>query len=335
MFRLGKRNFSLRDSPGKLSSISSSPKLQASPLKRLKLNNSCQLTSTFLRDSLIEEDEEVHVEQSKQIIKSPEKSIILQENSVSASIETPPPTPEAKTESKIEILTRQKAKLLEETKELDAKLEDKFQEVTMIRSEIADIGAQKLVYEDYVEIVNKGQVQARDILNQIYYPGNELANMAASFAEELRLKHQRKLDKLELELNSLIERAQKAIEEKKNSLEHEINLHERTLMTKENEKQIEVKNELAAETANDSEISCNNDQTDGWDRGDNEDCVILEVHNSDIISVKSNEESINVQSTDISGTKMGNDSDDDDTDIEDNQDEEARSFTPCQAQRPE
>ena len=348
MVRIGKRNFSLRDSPDKLLLVSSSPRqaiCQQSPVKRLKIvNTSHILSSTLLEDVRVDEEPPVLVEPGR-AFGGAEREMATPLNgtttTVSATAETPPPTPDTKPKSRFELLSERKSKLEQQSKELDSQLDSKLLEILSMREKISQIHIRRLTYHDYLDVANKGQNEMRDLLNEIFNPGNELAKQAERITSELQLKHMRRFDKLELDLNSLIDRTKKAIEDEIISKLHEIDLHQRTLTTREQQNQSVVEisvqsQELEQKAEMESGEANVSDRENGVDKdaqyGDEEDCVILDASGDN--SVSNDEESAIANSTNMSEERTTH-SDEDDTDIEESLKDDARSFTPCQAQRPQ
>lgn len=329
MFRIGKRSFSIRESPSKLSSLSPSPcKIQSSPIKRVKLStNSSLISSTFLQESRIDEDFD----------KIQDKA---ENNEVISRVETPPPSPENKVDSRLEVLTRRCAELEKRKKEMELKLENKFKELEEVHAEIAEQTVKRYKFEDCLEALGRGQAALRNHLNEIYNPGNQLAEQAAVIMEGLRRTHERKYERLALELNDRIDKSKHEISIQFERLNHEIDLHERTLMTIMSS---EVKNEVNPEPALDVEAKSDQEEEQQEEQGeeqegeqegeqeeeqdeeqeevDNDDCIIID-NPSDIISINGGE------------SKNKPDETDEDTDIEDDQGDNSNSFTPRQAQRP-
>lgn len=349
MFRLGKRNFSLRDSPNnKLSSLSPLPtRLQsASPAKRLKFGETTNLlSSTLLSETKITEENisesfraSKHHDLEKSLLSVSDKPIVEHQEAVRTTkvpAETPPPTPDGKVISRIEILDKQVMEAKEENKRLDDKIEAQIKAIDECQKKIDTVRASRFKYEDYVTMITRGQNEIRDHLNQIFTPGNELAQKFEPVAKEILAKHSRRLEKKCLEWTCLMDQARSVIAKRTEDLNHEMELHHRTLLHQEH--MSKAQNEKAeSKDAEKQEEKTNHGDTSGEsaeicvdDQDNDEECIILEKDVPEVV----HEERVVEQSVEESVVKQ--EGDDDDTDIEEVNSEENRSFTPCQAQRPQ
>lgn len=315
MFRF-KRNFSIRESSSRLSSASPS-KLESSPNKRIRLS------STRLSNCLFQNDEKSTLLQQSFTISS-SVSEAKEKTLFAGKLETPPPTPIAplapitpsttieKIESKIENLKQKNSELRGEMMDLDRQIEAKFQSIKTKREQVAEARTKRFVVEDYIAISFKGQLVIRDLLNVIYNPGNQLANKASTIFEEAKRNHAKKFEKMVFELGNLMETSQAAAQQKVKQLTHDIALHERTLMTIECDKRQELSQTVESDPSTNKVVEENLENDDDC-------CVILDSEGVEN-EVEVREEEEDDEKTDISSQ---------------NNDEEERSFTPCQAQRPE
>lgn len=277
-------------------------------------------------------------------------------------LDTPPTTP-IETESRSNSFDKQKVELEIELKNLDDKIEITFNSIKAKRENVIVLRSKRYLVEDYLEIATRSQVEVRNLLNNIYNPGLELAKRANVLIDETRRSHKDKLEKMTFELNQIVENAQSWIKKKLKQLDHETELHQRTLMTIECQKKhhLDQIREKAREMVkpepvvekdkDDSTISLNKSGNQGDD-----DCVIIEdMDEDDGESDLANEielsrhtpesrglEPVNGQNNQSETTVtceyegQANDGEEnEDTDIEESkEEEEERSFTPCQAQRP-
>lgn len=272
---------------------------------------------------------------------------------------TPPPSPIDRFRYQLDILNREKANLQVVVHGLREQVEVKFNEVVETRKKIIDTKSKRIVLNDLMEIANNGQCEVRNMLNEIFNPGTELAERANVLMEETKRNHKTKLEKVRFELMNLFDSTRAAIERKEKELIHQIELNERTLMTlndpeksmtpdhdaelgilrpisprqEQHQKQPERKTE-SPKTVSTEEINCHDDQTEDVD----EDCVILD----DTITqnVAGTPQSPTVADVEVpraitnqSETTQSCDTEEDEED-DDGTDVEERSFTPCQAQRP-
>jgi hypothetical protein len=345
MFLLGKRNFSLRDSPSNnVSSLSPRFRLQSdSPAKRLKFGDGNPLlSSTLLNETKIVEESKTgptknekdqEFERSSLLI--PEKTLLDQTTTCAkvSVVETPPPTPDVNVISKFEILTKQKISLQKEQERLDKRIDELIQQIDDCQKDIDSMRAAKFKYDDYCTMITRGQNQIRDHLNNIFKPGNELGQRFEPMMQEQWSKQTRKLEKKCLEWNCQLDQARNLITKRMEDLNHEMELHQRTLLHQEHLKKAQENETVESEEVvkegkiEEGEISVEsaNICVDGQDT---EDCVII-----DHVDEERNhqEEGVANQQAELSEAKQESD---DDTDVEVNS-EEPGSFTPCQAQRPE
>lgn len=281
MFRT-KRNFSLRESPSRLSPSLSN----GTPCKRLRLNSTPLVTET------------------------PEKC----NKETLESIETPPPTPAIKSESKIQALVRVKTDLEKEQRDYEEQIESIMNEIKAVREKTLILESKRYVVDDKIEIAKRSQVAVRDLLNEIYNPGNEIAQQASTLLEELVKNHSKKFDKISFELTNHLESSKAACSKKISELSHQIDLHQRTLITLEGVPSHTTKETIEIIDTSDALIP------DG-DRDSPTKQAEEVVKTEDCITIESQE----------SQDQVTNDvvlEDDEETDIE-----EERAFTPCQAQK--
>lgn len=281
-----KRNFSLRESPSK-------PLTSSSPLKRIRLS------STILQSD----------EQSTILQLSSSLSDFKSRNLFTEKPETPPPTPSPpieRVETKIEKLKKKNDDLTNELGLLDEEIEAKFLSLKAKRETLVESKNKHFVVEDYIAAATRGQCVVRNLLNEIYNPGQELAMRVERIFEEAKKGHAKKFEKMYFELSNRMETTQNAINNKKKQLVHDLDLQKRTLMTIESRQSCHNPNSNSDKTTlQPIEEKSEND----------DDCVILE---SSVVQ-------------DVEATE---DQDDEKTDISSQKDdEEDTSFTPCQAQR--
>lgn len=360
MFRLGKRNFSLKDSPSKLSSlgsVSSLTRLQASsPAKKVKLSDNIQLMSSTLLQETRLGDHKDRLNLEIDVTKNSNLDLSVTDlshnlvdfaegtsfqapatTSIPTTVETPPPTPDV--ESQLDILRNAKEKLYAENKELKNKLEELSSKVIDLRTATLEFKSSRLAMDNLHEIVSKGHNDIRDQLNQIYNPGQELAQLVGSLVKELRAKQERKFEKKSLELNCRIDQTLSAIRSRKETYIHEIELHMRTLVHQKSEilADQESENNISEVQAEHSvsENQGTNETTEAEkndEDGDNEDCVILDE--CDATSNRNDDDAMsNELSKSTENIQVTCDDDDEQTDVEENSTEASRPFTPCQAQR--
>lgn len=251
--------------------------------------------------------------------------------------------------------------LLKEIENLDLLISAQQGTIEVIQSQILDLEAKQYTIDDLISIASQGQNEVRNLLNQIYNPGNEMAKRAEMLIHETKKSHEKKIQKTSFELNHLVETSHSAIKKKITELEHVIELHERTLMTVVVQKKSEEK---AAETMQADEENANTDtDTDKEREGDKDKDTVENVEPMNGIETSTSttttnppegadEECViigdvqartpspladagrNTELTDASKEDKPSVTYDDDeaTDIEDSKDDE-RPFTPCQAQR--
>jgi len=257
------------------------------------------------------------------------------------SVETPPPTPHSRVESQYEIVRNTMEKLKLEIKSKAEEIENISIKISEVRAATGEIKRLSYRYDNMNQIVNRGLTEVRDLLNQIYNPGQKLAEQAETLMLELKMKQDRKFERISLDLNCRIEEALSAIQQKKEALRHEIGLHERTLMHQnmENNSKVEKPHIVECEVSSNQdrceatgpqpsngggEIILDTSQSANPDGNDTEDCIILDQEGAEMTKT------VDSPSNDISRS-----CDDEDTDIDDNLDGDSRPFTPCQAQRPD
>jgi len=357
MFRF-KRNFSIRDSPVK---TLNSPIGKASPIKRIKLSSNFsspvpsyeKRTLHHERQSILRQpnglasplevpavraqinpllseptgnlgkffdnETRVRTREENQVEISVNDDLNRMNTSSILRIETPPQTPIEKLESRKSVLEHQKFELMKESNELDNTLTTKFNTVKSIREKTIEIKSQQSFVEDLFEVVGWGQCEVRNLLNEMYNPGNELAKRAAILISDVRKSHQKKFEKLLFEIKHHMDTAEEAIRRKADAIKHEKDIRERTLLTLEHQKA------MSGGTSNlQQPVITPNEHND-------DDCVIIDKSAS---SLQELDACKNDSPSELTVT-CGCESDDEQTDIEESTESgEQRSFTPCQAQRP-
>lgn len=321
-----------------------------SPTKRLKFAEPIQfLSSSSLVDKLSNDRTTVETPQentsSCQKLSSLaiEKVSNFQDDSVTkgVSIYTPPPSPKVKPSNKLDDLNKLKSKLLAEDNNLDLEVNMKIKEITGLIVEIDTRRAAKFKYDDYASILKRSMKEIRDHFNGIFLPGNKLAQTFELMMKEMHTRHNRKFEKKCLEWNSDMDHTENAILKKVEDLNHEIELHRRTLdhqehLSKIDEQFNDASNEVVS-VDKDTEMSPSPDRSekvpvnldDNIQGYLNDDCVILD-HSEDTNAAQGDIETQQSNANSDSKTEV---LDGDETDVDDNNDEDSRSFTPCQAQR--
>lgn len=267
-------------------------------------------------------------------------------------VDTPPHSPELEEPpkpSKINDLKAELASAITESDEAQAQLDgltSKFQELC---EERAAINMQKSRLEDAFEEFATATRLVRDLCNDIYHSGLKLANDVGGTYEDLKKQHTKHLEKTLMELNNHIETSSAAIGKKITEYDHEIELHKRTLMhiqSLENEAKTPEQKVQQVEEKSDGEkqikshVAVEEDEVP-VEPEDEDDCQITEVvdkqSESEMVAgrvdVVTSEVSSNVGYAQINNENIDNEEtqsvDTETTDIDD-----AGSFTPCQAQRP-
>lgn len=269
-------------------------------------------------------------------------------------------TPKSDEKFEYPIVTNRTEELERESKELDSLIQTKFEAVKTIRESILDLQAKRYLVKDYLDVANKGHSDVRDLLNEIYNSGQELAKRAAIFTDEARRWHQKKFERIEFELSEKIEAKKIEVRDQMQQVTHEIELHQRTLRTLECQKEQKQTSHDAEESEtsavqqpaqSQSKVELKQEEMEQQEESldesrekservvvDDDECVIIDGDEP---------ETIEQQDTtgDNSGTTHTCDMEEDEqTDIEDQcpendmdntrNCEEKRPFTPCQAQRP-
>lgn len=309
MFGFKRKQFSLRDSPVKnlpqtpskllaLSTISSEPKI------------SCDRRLTLTFDDL-----------SLNAIGGPEET---------PKEQSPQPSKRFKSDADQESYKR--------GHKFNEMLAAKKQLIKMIKDHkknLKDARVERNIIHDQADIAKKSQNTVRNLLNEIFYPAEEVAKVASETIEERRKAHRIEFETFDFEFRDCYEASKEAIAKKMKQLCHEMELHERTVMTLEKAKSISDREHQDIEfikqgiTTLDSgmevevvDISKKADDND-------DDCIILDgsknMNKDEDIEYKNG---INCEESNNT-TLIGDD--DDDTDIQG--DEEESSFTPLQAQR--
>lgn len=263
-------------------------------------------------------------------------------------------------------LKRNKLELISQLEMLQKQVDSRFETVATLRKSIVRTKMRRNQLDDYRDIASKCQVEVRNILNQIYNPGEQVALQVRPLIEERRKDHAQKFEKLSFEMNQLIETTREAIRKKMESLKHENELHQRTIMTlgyqkiAEEEKKLEKdlkdreergKIEQSADNETDKVSTDALETADGACKASEDDCIIIDDQYSDQTGLC--HDSVQTPDNDgLFGSECGknqqnddlatatNQFDDETTDIEeqceddDEGDDGEDSFTPCQAQRP-
>lgn len=232
--------------------------------------------------------------------------------------------------------------LKKELVDLNKLIETRHDAIQAVLAELTEMEAGQFATDDLIQIVSIGQNEIRNLLNQIYNPGNELAKRAASIIEETKKAHEKKFQKLSFDSSHLIEKTHSMIKRRIEELEHEAELNERTLMTVEQQRESEEKsladNKEKEKEKEEEEVpepqKAGESATTASNKVADEECVIIDDTRastpSPLKDVAANTELTDTSKEDKpSGTY---EDDDDATDIEDSKDDE-RPFTPCQAQR--
>lgn len=158
--------------------------------------------------------------------------VVSRDETTPDNVDTPPPTPEVN-DSRLDLLK----KLKEEYEELSQQVDILINKIVCAKINLRQQGDSSLEYDIALKMVDIAHLEIRDQLNLIYNPGQELGANAASLMKEVREKQRKRMDKMTLELCSLMDQAEEAIQSKREALVHEIQLHERTLSHQENQQQ--------------------------------------------------------------------------------------------------
>lgn len=253
-------------------------------------------------------------------------------------------------------LNQKKLDLELELKSLHESVKNKFKIVSQLRKEIVAIRLRRSRLDDYLDLASKSQNEIRNLLNEIYNPGNQTAVQAQSVIQERRKEHSKKFDSLSFEMNQMIEIAKETIRRKMESLKHENELHQRTILTLGYQKQAEELERREREEREKSEqrtvSEYGEDQSESTSekasRQADDDCIIIDgpenpeyETNSDVREPARTPERVTSieyekNQRDTSTGASTNHYDDETTDIDEPREveEEELSFTPCQAQRP-
>lgn len=280
---------------------------------------------------------------------TPSPSKLLTENRRETPVEA---LVEAESQSKVAIREAPKdVAIFEDSKkeitDLNQHIDSQHDAIQAVLTEMTEIDAGQFTTDDLIQIVSIGQNEIRNLLNQIYNPGNELAKRAGSIIEETKKAHEKKFQKVSFDMNHTIEKTHSLIKRRIGELEHEAELHQRTLMTVEIQRKSEEKSIVNDDDKQEREEESGKEKILGSselqktsksvttappDVAD-EECVIID---DDRVGTPSPLKDVgnNTELTDNSkGDKHSVTYEDDEaTDIEDSKDDE-RPFTPCQAQR--
>lgn len=248
------------------------------------------------------------------------------------------PAPPKVEVSLIETLLRRKQELHDKSSALDEQLEKKFNVVKELREKINSGDTKRFVLEDFLSMASNSQIEVRNLLNEIYNPGQDKAKKAESMIAEARQHHARAFEKMTFDMNRLMEAAEVEIERKMKSLTHIIEINRRTIAScKEREKSMPTPEpKVEIETIKERYKK---------DDPDDDDCIILDENQDRSLDVTNEvevrsqnrveQQDVNVSSVTENHSQAT--ADDEQTDIDEpkeNEEEEERSFTPCQAQRP-
>lgn len=244
-------------------------------------------------------------------------------------MDTPPSTPDVETGlSKFEELKKRKNIALSVLNEIKEAIELQFQTLAGLKSKRIGNASLRMTYDDRLGSVHKAQRLIRDVLNEIYNEGTNIASKAEGFIQECYTRDMKKFTSFELDINGRLERAQKAIDETTNALNHEIDLHQRTLLTRQAEAaaaepdKVSPKPELEAEAELGAEPQMGSEPEMGTEprSEDQDDCAIVGEQVAEVITVNQGEAISDLEVIDDNDTEL---------------DEIQEAFTPCQAQRPE
>lgn len=303
--RLSSPLLALRDSPMKVR-MNDEPQTSAigSPVKPLKLDSELGALS-------------------RSILSSPIKEV---------KVDTPPATPDAQP-SKVAI----RDELRDELERLNCQVDYKFNHIKDFVNKKSAFGGKRLFIEDLKEMAHRAQCDVRNLCNEIFNPGVEMAKRCTSLIEESKRNHSNKYEKLSFDLTERMDATEITIRRKREELNHELQLYERTLATIEAQR---VQKEEAAERESAM------DQNGNGQEEREQECEVVEVieqNEVDVISIKDGSNDVESgreadaasDETDIDEEVVMENADEDKTEIDSNNDEPVeRSFTPCQAQRP-
>lgn len=240
----------------------------------------------------------------------------IQSAPIPVAVSTPPPAKKSK------LSIDEKENLLIEISKLKGEIERKFAALKDVKEKTVELKAKRRALDDYMEIAARGQYEVRNLLNEIFNPGSELATRAAHLIDEAKRRHQHKLEKLVFEMTNILETSQEAIVKKMKLFDHEIELNQRTLLTIECQKRQKL-----SQTVDD-------------------DCIIIESQAKPATptpAVTPNRATTpnpaatpSAAETQTQSQSTTQDSSATETAATPTREEEIeRSFTPCQAQRPE
>lgn len=313
-----------------------------SPSKRLKFGESNPLLSSTLlnetktidesRAESLNGDSNCVLDKSSLLVR--EKSAVEQEVTTSkVAVDSPPPTPPIKVTSRLQILTKQQLCLAEESDKLDSLLQTKLKAIDDCQRDIELLRASRFKFEDFASMIGQGQNEIRDYLNLIFSPGNMMGQKFEPLYEELSSKHARKQEKLTLEWNCYIDQVKSFVTKRTEELKHEMELHQRTLLHQEHLSKIQEDSQVLDRNEHEIKTSERDQSCPEIEQGENqetEDCIIIDNSDDAIVD---HEETVAERSAEMPVLKQ--EVDDDETDVEDINGEDSRSFTPCQAQRAE
>lgn len=132
-------------------------------------------------------------------------------------------------ESRETILKVKREALQSQMNQLTKDIEDKYSKWVGLRKKLLEYKTRRLAFEDYVDIANQGQNQIRHHLNNVYNPGQQLAEKANEIVTDVRKSHQTKLEKIKFEKSKLFSLIFSAMDKKEQELIHQKEFNLRTL----------------------------------------------------------------------------------------------------------
>lgn len=275
---------------------------------------------------------------------------------IPADIGKSQPRHSMKHESKVDLARKRKEELLAERKSLDEQIEARLNSIRELREKIVKLGICCAQVENRLEDATKIQNLVRDLLNAIYHPGRELSEKATVLIEDSRLGHKKRFEKFKFDVTNYLDGLDVGLNERQKQLEHEIELHKRTLVTLEcqekRQRDLEIQHksrEVGLKTIPENvDEDLETDECLGTVKTD-DDCVVIGTRNLDEKSDASDPaEEVDIPlvgkaPNETHGSEATITCPDEDEDVDEDEqtevdmnveDDEERSFTPCQAQRP-
>lgn len=291
--------------------------LSHSPAKKLRFN---------VPEVAFNSPKKVRIDINPTIFSSPPEKQTIQDEATAQPkeeirVETPPASPEVPIKTDLMIRDDLRA----EVKKLDDQIEEEIRNLRDLMDKKAENERQRLIIDDYKQMAIKAQHDVRGICNEIYNPGVEMAAMCCTLIEESKRNHVIKFEKLAFEITERLEATEIAIRRKKEELTHELKLHERTLITVQQDREEQERRDREAKETTDQlveDVSAKegSEQADLANPGEGSEAGSEKTDNPD------GDDTINL--------------DDDENDPERTDAESGDeaipelSFTPCQAQRP-